>query len=470
MRKQKTGIIAFFIAASLALSGTAVFAEEEQAAAGNQVFFHAYLFDDIEGGEYYYDAVEYVVQKRIMAGMGENKFSPGLKVTKAQMIFVLWSLSNQPQAVLLDDLENAWYQSAVSWGVETKVYPYDITELEQPLTRGEMGELLYRYACYKGFDTSEIDSLQRFSDAGMLNDFQKEAMGWLVKKGIIGGYPDSTLRAEEPAERAECAVLLYRFCETLMQGERTDFPVYASLQTLSASVMDTQLGNFWVKAGDITASSDIEKIIAVTWCAEDQSDMNWKELELREDGSYGGLVQAADHQFHFGTYTIDIYLHFSNGMQLPLGRTSVLLEGDESQARVWTQVYQVYKQAGWDLYGCYNWVVKNTAYKTLPIPLIPPEGYTEAEWYALQSFELGQGNCYCYAAAFYYLALGLGYDAQFIQGQVGLARGGYGPHGWVMIHTGDGSYICDPESQADIGRYNFYMQPVGSPVLRYRWE
>ncbi|MDY4975707.1 MAG: S-layer homology domain-containing protein [Clostridia bacterium] len=464
-------MISCILTAVLALSGTAVFADTEQMPEEKPlVYFHANMFDDVSGQEYYYDAVEYAVQKGLMTGMGENQFSPDLTVTRAQLLLILWNLSGRPDAPLSEETDKPWYSAAAAWGSESGVSSYETEELEQPITRGEMGELFYRYAGHQGFDIGKIDSLQQFSDADLLQEAQGEAMGWLVQQGIVEGYPDGTLKPEQAVSRGDFAVLLYHFCQKLMPEELQDVPVFAGAQTMSAVVMDTQLGNFWAKAGEITASDDIERVIAVTWCAEDQSDMSWKELELREDGSYGGLIQAADHQFHFGTYTVDFYLQLSNGMQLPLGRTSVLLEGKESQARVWTQVYRVYDQAGWDLYSCYNWVVQNTSYQKLPIPLVPPEGYTEAEWYALQSFELGQGNCYCYAAAFYYLALGLGYDAHFIQGQVGLARGGYGPHGWVIINIDGSSYICDPESQDDIGRYNFYMQPAGSPVLRYRWE
>ncbi len=459
-------MIAVLIAAVLCLSGTAVFANQGEGA----VVFEPYMFDDVDGGEYYYEAVEYAINKGMMTGMGNNRFSPDATITKAQLISILWNLSDQPSATLLEELSGAWYQEAASWGQESGVYPYKIADLNQPLTRGEISEMLYLYAENRNFDTSARSDLQQFSDASLLNETQTEAMSWLVEKEIVDGYPDGTLGVQNYATRGECAALLHRFCETTMAGELSDFPISANFGALSATVMDTTIGNFWVKAGEVTASSEIARVIAVTWCAEDQSDMSWKELELREDGSYGALVQAGDHQFHFGNYTVDFYVHLNNGMQLPLGRTFVLLEGDESTARVATQVNQVYQQAGWDLYSCYNWVAKNVDYKKLPIPLDPPEGYDASEWYAIQAFENREGNCYCYAAAFYHLAKGLGYDAHFIQGEVGLARGGYGPHGWVIINRNGASYICDPESQHSIGRYNFYMQPVSSPVLRYRWE
>lgn len=132
--------------------------------------------------------------------------------------------------------------------------------------------------------------------------------------------------------------------------------------------------------------------------------------------------------------------------------------------QIYNYCQNVYNSVGRDLRSCYNWVVNNMSYQTLGVPSLP-SGYTSrSQWYAIKAFRDHRGNCYCYAAAFYYLAKYLGYNAEYVEGRVTAAGGGYTPHGWVVIN---GAYICDPEAQDEIGRYNFYMQPLGSPVLSY---
>ena len=132
--------------------------------------------------------------------------------------------------------------------------------------------------------------------------------------------------------------------------------------------------------------------------------------------------------------------------------------------RIYNYCQSVYNSVGRDLRSCYNWVVNNMRYQSLGVPSLP-SGYTSrSQWYAIKAFSEHRGNCYCYAAAFYYLAKNLGYNAEYVEGRVTAAGGGYTPHGWVVIN---GAYICDPEAQDEIGRYNFYMQPIGSPVLSY---
>ena len=129
--------------------------------------------------------------------------------------------------------------------------------------------------------------------------------------------------------------------------------------------------------------------------------------------------------------------------------------------RIYNYCQSVYNSVGRNLYSCYNWVVRNMSYQSLGIPALPSGYSSRCQWYAVKGFSEHRGNCYCYAATFYYLAKYLGYNAQYVEGSVTAAAGGYTPHGWVVIN---GSYICDPEAQDEIGVYNFYMQPIGNTV------
>lgn len=73
--------------------------------------------------------------------------------------------------------------------------------------------------------------------------------------------------------------------------------------------------------------------------------------------------------------------------------------------------------------------------------LEPGETGWEAET-AKQMFQTGGGNCYGYAAIFWALARGLGYDAYCVSG---FTAEDFEPHGWVEIELEDGLYIFDPE-------------------------
>ena len=70
-------------------------------------------------------------------------------------------------------------------------------------------------------------------------------------------------------------------------------------------------------------------------------------------------------------------------------------------------------------------------------------GWEVEEAYTM--FSTGRGNCYNYAAAFWALARGLGYDAVAVSGTMGWD---YEPHGWVTIVNAEGerlTYDCETE-------------------------
>lgn len=73
--------------------------------------------------------------------------------------------------------------------------------------------------------------------------------------------------------------------------------------------------------------------------------------------------------------------------------------------------------------------------------LEPGETGWEIEW-AKEMFEKGAGNCYSYAAIFWAVARGLGYDAYCISG---FTAEDYEPHGWVQIDMDGEPHIFDPE-------------------------
>ena len=227
----------------------------------------------------------------------------------------------------------------------------------------------------------------------------------------------------------------------------------------------------WVANGDVSGTSGqglrMEAVqIQLAGDVANYCDI-WYRVHVQDIGWLGWAVNgqsAGTEGLGYRVESLQVVL-VPKGMNGPGTNVDYFRTMTEAELRVYNSVQYVYSVAGRDLYACYNWVVKNVSYRS-PVPLDMPPGYSKEQWYAIQAFENRSGNCYCYAAAFYWLAKYLGYNARYVEGKVSMRAGGFGPHGWVEI---DGKYICDPEAQHDIGRYNFYMQPINRPVLQYRW-
>lgn len=165
-----------------------------------------------------------------------------------------------------------------------------------------------------------------------------------------------------------------------------------------------------------------------------------------------------------GLYDVHVYAVI-NGKNKLICTTSFNYTGNPVELRLRRDCENVYNMVGRDLKACFDYVVNSMTYERINGHLTPPEGWTRCQNYAVKALETHQGNCFCYAAAFYYLAKFLGYNAEYVEGQVPSRRGGYTPHGWVVI---DGAYICDTEGQAEIARnLNFYMMPIGRTPFAY---
>ena len=77
---------------------------------------------------------------------------------------------------------------------------------------------------------------------------------------------------------------------------------------------------------------------------------------------------------------------------------------------------------------------------------------------ATTMFSTGRGNCYNYAAAFWALARGLGYDAAAVSGTMGWD---YEPHGWVTIYDENGALLTyDTETEMAYRRDGDYSKDM----------
>ena len=85
------------------------------------------------------------------------------------------------------------------------------------ITREQFAAILYRYAQYKGYDTTQGGmAIREFDDYESISDYAMGAMAWAVNTGLVKGdsnllYPKGT------ATRAELAALFHRFAENGMK-------------------------------------------------------------------------------------------------------------------------------------------------------------------------------------------------------------------------------------------------------------
>ena len=179
-------------------------------------------FTDVDADDWFHDAVTYVYENGMMEGTSDTAFSPSMTTTRGMIVTILWRLEDSPEADgqtgFTDVADGAWYADAVNWAAEQGIVegydnggfgPGDI------ITREQMALILYRYAQYKGYDTSATGALDGFADAGAVSGWAEDAVAWAVGAGLMEGKGGDMLDPTGTATRAEAAAILTRFCQNI---------------------------------------------------------------------------------------------------------------------------------------------------------------------------------------------------------------------------------------------------------------
>lgn len=180
-------------------------------------------FTDVALGTWYYQAVEFVYDYGYMDGVSATRFDPDGALSRGMLAKVLYNVEEEQRdfPTEFSDVPNsAWYADAVNWAAANDIvkgYGKDKFGPEDLVTREQMAAILYRYARYKGYDLSAQAALDGYADAAQVSAYAADAMKWAVGSGLITGTSGTTLSPAGSATRAQAAVILARFCQTLAQ-------------------------------------------------------------------------------------------------------------------------------------------------------------------------------------------------------------------------------------------------------------
>ena len=178
-------------------------------------------FTDVTESDWYYNSVQYAYENGIMTGLNDTTFGPNESLARAQFAIILHRINETPAvdytARFRDVGEGIWYTDAILWAADTGVvtgYSNGNFGPGDNINREQMAVMMYRYATYKGYDTSVKADFGQYQDAGWVSDFAQEALQWAVGEKIITGkYNETQLDPQGNASRAECATIMMRFME-----------------------------------------------------------------------------------------------------------------------------------------------------------------------------------------------------------------------------------------------------------------
>ncbi len=162
----------------------------------------AFPFYDVPASAWYYTAVKYVYENKLMDGVDTYVFAPNDTLTRA----MVWTIIARMSGV--DTTGGAtWYAKAQEW-----VVAKGISDGENPtaaITREEFVTMLWRLAgepVYTG-------DLSRVPDAGSISAWTQHAMLWAYATGLVEGDETGAITPTANANRAAAAALIMRYLE-----------------------------------------------------------------------------------------------------------------------------------------------------------------------------------------------------------------------------------------------------------------
>lgn len=178
-------------------------------------------FSDVKESAWYFGAVAYVSEKKVLSGTGDASFSPDAAMTRGMFVTALGRISGVKAAdyagtQFADVAAGSWYGPYVAWASENGIVSGAGNGRFLPgkeITREQMALILYNYAKYSGRDVSAVpvnQKLRAFSDDSKISEWAKTALTWTSEKGIINGT-GGVLAPQAAATRAQVAQILANF-------------------------------------------------------------------------------------------------------------------------------------------------------------------------------------------------------------------------------------------------------------------
>lgn len=185
----------------------------------------AVMFSDSSSDAWYGAAVEFVKDRELMSGTGNDKFSPESPMTRAMLVTVLHRMEGAPAPTkgntFSDVPEGAYYTEAVTWAAEHGIVVgigQGWFEPHSLITREQMAAIFYRYADYRGFAVSNLAEISDFPDSASVSAYAEEPIRWAIGAGLLVGNSGRLLPAGQ-ATRAQAAVVLMRFVQNILEKE-----------------------------------------------------------------------------------------------------------------------------------------------------------------------------------------------------------------------------------------------------------
>lgn len=182
-------------------------------------------FTDVKPTDWYAGAVEYVYTHGLMDGIGNAKFAPNSKLTRAMFVTVLGRLAGvdpagYPGVSFSDSSPGSYYAPYVEWAAKNGIVNGVGGSRFAPnreITREAMATIIARYVEAEDLTLPESGgAVAAFRDASKISGWAQTGVELMRVTGILQGDNHANFHPQNDATRAEAATVFMRLREALI--------------------------------------------------------------------------------------------------------------------------------------------------------------------------------------------------------------------------------------------------------------
>ncbi len=207
-------------------------------------------FQDVKKADYFFEPVNWAVEKGITNGTSATTFSPNDTCTRAQILTFLWRSAGSPEPTIgnpyTDVNANDYFYKVALWAKEKGIYNPGGASFNpnEPCTRASTVEYFWHYA------GSATGTRVPFSDVSEGSDLDK-AVSWAVRKGITNGSGGTLFSPDNTCTRAQIVTFLHRYFVTPLDNQKLIKDLTnAATQTVTSMVLDPNPPEDYLKQPD----------------------------------------------------------------------------------------------------------------------------------------------------------------------------------------------------------------------------
>lgn len=286
--------------------------------------------------------VAWAAEQGILLGTSETKFSPDKTVSRAMAITALYRMDGSKGVsgtATFDDVpSDSYYYDAILWGVQNKIINGTSASTFRPdtgVSRQDFAVMLYRYDYYQNgleWVTPEKPDHYYEPDQGTLTDeeffiyrnvnniiswYAKNPMDWAVNESIITGNQNGSIKPLSVMKRGEIAAIVKRYCNREEIGAKRK---WVSINPVKVGSIQTTYRMDY-EARTITNEDEIKEFMELV----NQLEYSYKEPVSAITGS-SYLMAVYDHDSKLlchaefkgnGLYIGDIYYYMAEDNSAP---------------------------------------------------------------------------------------------------------------------------------------------------------